>query len=109
MNANNVLAVPISHPLSRQAIAEARDEDRNYLRPCVHDQLTNARLRAQARIGILALVACPFRMKADDVAWPSARQIGKNTKRILVEYTLLRQRMIASRKEWRIHRPPTHD
>src|SRR4030095_14854993 len=94
MNSNNNLAVPVSRYLASQTITQPRDEHRNHLRLRLHDQLTHTRLRAQERIRIVALVACSFGMKPDDVACPGARQIGEHFKRELIKCALLRNRMI---------------
>src|SRR5688572_33237036 len=109
MDANHLFAVPVSHHLTRQAIAEARDKDGNHLWPRIHDQLPYSRLRTQKRIRIRVFVARSFRMKADDVAWSSPRETAKNAKRVLIKRALLRQRVIATSEKRRIHRPPTHD
>jgi hypothetical protein len=48
-------------------------------------------------------------MKADDVAWSIACEIGEDAKRVFIERAFLGKRVIAGRKEWRVHRPPAHD
>src|SRR6476660_8574606 len=105
---NLFAATPISHNLFWKIVSKPGDKNRYDLRRRVLDQFSDTRLRGQVRIRIWTLIACAFRMKANDIAATVSAKLSQKAKRIFIKAALFDDRVLAgSEKRW-IHRPPTH-
>jgi hypothetical protein len=87
-----------------QAVGESRNEDRHELGPSLENEVANAGLGIEEGVGILALVASPFRVEANQPASSFSAQVSKNPKGILIETA-----SAGGVKEGRVHRPPGTD
>src|SRR4029453_11662457 len=104
MNPDSGTLSPSAPQLMAQVVGESRDEDRNELGPSLENQMANARVCGEEGVGILALVASPFRVEANQPASSLSAQVSKNPKGMLIETA-----SAGGVKERRVHRPPGTD
>src|SRR5947209_43888 len=103
MNSNLLAPKPVPQNLFRYIISQSSYENWNNLRVRILDQFADTRLRPKKRVRIIALVACAFGMKADDVARALTTELRESSHGILIERALLRHRIFSRDKERRIH------
>src|SRR5260221_6410093 len=73
----------------------------------VLDQLADARLGPQVRVRITIFVTCAFGVKADHVTGALAANLRQPAKRVFIELSFLRQRLVAAGKERRVDHTST--
>src|SRR5438552_8874409 len=109
MNTNLLAAKPVSQDLLRKIIAQSGYKNRNDLWIRILDHFTNARLHTEIRIRIGVQIARTFGMKTNYVTGVLGAKLGEATHWIFIKLAFLGHRISSGHKEWRIHRPPTHD